>query len=250
MYLAKRKIRSKGFVTGYNCDDLKRARLPIEILEQKVILLRSGDKSVVDDIAVSHLGLVISIVGRYVSFFPKQADDLMGVGQLKLVECINNFSVNGKDNNITPYIITCIHGALGVFLQRDNRLIKLKSNDYKKAIKESQDRGVPLRLIIGDFETMNTKPYHENPEEDELDKDLETSSRLQILDDQSGMETAEIVDSCCPTRFHMLVCKGLMEGNTESNIAREIGKSKQRVNDIKLDILRKLTVHLLMQEAV
>lgn len=240
MYLAGRKVRGRGFISGY--DKLLPERLPEDKMAALVKKLRTGDDEVVEDIIVHHLALTISLVGRYVSYFPNKSDDLMGVAALALTESVKRFAVVGVDDNIAGYITSTIHGTLARYLQEEDNTIQVTTRGFEKAVKKAKEQGGYVSKFLPQTTSLDTTVG--NSDDGSNCKTVTQNERntrsVSTSEDRTGVEIDEILAKCNFTRFEMLVYERLVQGMQESDIARDLNYSRQRINQIKKDVLRKL----------
>jgi len=232
LYLANRKVIGKGFKSGFITAPPRESDTELVKLVER---LRSGDNSTIERIILGHLGLTIQIVGRYVSYFPNKSDDLMSVASVALTEAVGRFPKTARNNNITGYIVSTIHGRISDYLKEEDRTVKISSHERKR-VKEKSDEDHTVGFL-----------YTNSIEFDYLEK---SNSRLgDILRSNisytvpDNLEFQEIIDKCCFTRFEYLVYSKMMEGMTEAEISKEMRISKQRINIVKKDLIRKIHHH-------
>ena len=230
MYLGKRKVVAKGFSSGY---DHLPEKLTASELTDFVKRLKEGDTSATEPIILGHLGLTIQIVGRYVSYFPLKSDDLMSVASLALTEAVHKFAGLQHDN-ITGYIVGTIHGRISDYLKEEDHTVKISSHGRKQALAKAKEE---------DSEVVFTKSYNiEFITNDKIQGARHMSRISYSVSDE--LEYAEIIEKCNFTRFEFLVYERLMEGMKETDIAKELHYSKQRIWQIKKDLIKKIKHHL------
>ncbi len=233
MYLGNMKVRARGFTSGFMQKDIP-APLSAEHLESLVVQLGSGSEEVKNQIIMSHLGLTLQIIGRYVEHYPSKTDDLISVAMVSVAESVNKFDTVKKDNNITGYIVSCLHGHLANFIKEDTT-VRISWREIQKQVAEYKETGVPnqqhtysLDYCLQDEGGSRTSK--------ELVLEAITSHDLHQIDS----ELQEIIDKVHFTRIEHLVYTGLMRGDDESEIAKHIGTSRQRINSVKMVIRAKL----------
>jgi len=89
-----------------------------DLLEQRVQMLRDGDKSQIEPITLSLLRFVASLVKPF--NHRRRTDDLIGVALLTLAECLDDASNRMHDNNIRAYITTSICHRLKDYIKNDH----------------------------------------------------------------------------------------------------------------------------------
>lgn len=232
MYLKGKKVKGRGFVSGYS--KLLPVRKPAEEIVELVKRLKKGDDSVKEEIILQHLSLVIYIVTQYVASFPNDADDLMGVAALGLTEAVDKFPLKATDDNICPYITSVVHGRLANFTQQDNRVIQVSHTGFEHAVKKAKEESLPVEQCLPTVQSFQVTVDSVEFIPQNIQKYLLTH------DDQTITEVNEILSRCCFTKFEMLVYEGLVQDKTPSEISRELGYSKQRISQIKRGVMFKL----------
>lgn len=236
LYLARRKVVGRGFISGY-AGKLPQ-RLPDDVMLLKIKQLRTGDDSVRDEIILQYMHLAIHIVTKYVTYFPQKYDDLMSVATVSLVTAVSRFHGIAKDDNLGAYIRTCLHGEIARFIQQEDHTIQITTRGFEKAVKKASDDKISVASCL-----PQTKSIESNSNNSEVSKDnlLFLSPNLSTTDDNTDVEINEILLKCNFTRFEMLVYERLIQGMDGADIARELGYSKQRISQIKKDVFEKLT---------
>lgn len=110
----------------------------MDIIEQ-IILAHNGDKTMRDKIVQENIGLVWSIVRRFLNR-GYEADDLFQIGCIGLIKAIDKFDTQ-YDVKFSTYAVPMISGEIKRFL-RDDGLVKvsrtLKENGWK--IKQASEK--------------------------------------------------------------------------------------------------------------
>jgi DNA-directed RNA polymerase specialized sigma subunit len=84
-----------------------------EKLSDLVWKLRSGDTSVIEEIAHRHMTPVQIAAGPFIGRWPKHRDSFVAVALEGMMEAINKARLGHLyDNNITPYISKCVQASL------------------------------------------------------------------------------------------------------------------------------------------
>ncbi len=246
MYLAKRKVKATTFKSGYS--NVSKFRLEKDDLEKLVIQLRNGNLEVRELIILSHLGIVLQIVGRYVTYFPFKTEDLMSVATLSLVETVNDFALKGRDNNISGYIVSNVHGKLSRFISEEDRLIQLSTRAWEHLVEKAKEYGVSVESLVPKF--VKLVKNEEDEEEVKVIKGSYEYDRLITTDDNSGMSVDETLGRCNFTKKQMIVYQGMIDGLEQKEIGKPLGISQQAVGLIKRQIYDKLLVQLLKEEYI
>lgn len=234
MFLGNKQAKGRGYNSGFSQKEIP-APLPAEELEKLVVQLGSGSKEVKNKIIMAHLGLALQIIGRYVASYTSRTDDLIGVTMVSIAESVDKFDSVKKDNNITGYIVTCLHGHLSNFIKED-KTVKISWSELKKQVEKYKETGEVNLVYTYSLDFC-------------MEDDFQNSKivRRQILDSlstrdlyESDIELKEIVEKVSFSRYEHLVFTGLMNGDDESTIAKRIGKSRQSVNLVKMAVRAKL----------
>lgn len=229
LYLGNMKIRGRGFISGY---DTLPPRIPEADLTVMVEKLLSGDNSFIEPIILGHLSLTVQIVGRYVVFFPKKSEDMMGVAQVELTEATHRFIRNHKDLKITPYLVSSIHGKLAEFIRQDDRLIRVSKYGMAEITKKSKAENTSVEQSVGTFISFEALFA--------ADHSRDTEERYLAYHDDHPFILQEIIDKSNLTRMEFMVYTKLMRGDTEAEISRELKCSRETIRANKQKVINKL----------
>ncbi len=117
-----------------------------ERLNELVIKLKAGDKSVINEIVSGHLKLAVYIAGCYGALEPKKSKDLVGEASLALVQACHDIHKMSTDC-FSKFVSYKIHVACGRFIHRD-RLIPL-STHARYEIGQKDKKILPNREVAG-----------------------------------------------------------------------------------------------------
>ena len=132
----------------------------VEMLtEEQVYLyterLRAKDESVIEPLILHHIPLAAHFAGQIEKQFGYREGECLSAGFAALVGTINRIFKSETpilhDNNITPYLIICIKGAILDYLQHDH-LMPVSRTTLKKGIK-NLPRLTPITMLPSGFET-------------------------------------------------------------------------------------------------
>lgn len=141
MFFTKRKVRGVSVDHPLGKDE----RIPAKLEEQRLRILtqrlRSGQETAEErqEIAKGHIRLAIQIAGRYVSVAPTKSDDLVSCGLFGIAYAINKAQEKLVDDEITPWIVACIHRFCHRFLTTD-QIVRVPPTTYA----DWKKRGMPL----------------------------------------------------------------------------------------------------------
>lgn len=223
MYLSKRgSIRGQSVNTQLGPLEDKLSELEMDKL---VIQFKKGDNDARERIIKHHMRLVISVVSRYAVRFKAKSDEMVSVALLGLTQAVDNFKVRGKNNQITPYIITHVHSVISDYLCHDS-VVRITRYQLRKMALEydlTRENNVPEFLGL-DFGTM---------------KEVERLTQYSE-NHESRVEITEIIGKLDLTRFEAIVLKMKMDGESEADIARHLNTSRERIRLEKLKLAEKL----------
>ncbi len=117
-----------------------------ERLNELVIRLKAGDKSVVDEIVSGHMRLAVYIAACYASLEPKKSKDLVGEAALALVQACHTID-KMKTDSFRKFVCYRIHDACGRFILRDKVIPMSDHARYKQGQKETKI--LPSREVAG-----------------------------------------------------------------------------------------------------
>lgn len=115
--------------------------------------LRAGDSSVMHLLILHHVPLAAHFAGQYAVGYGYQDNDYLSVALASLVGSVNRIFVNKTmtNNNITPYLIVCIKGALQDYVNHDH-LMPVCRATFKKGVK-NLPRMNPITVLPSGYET-------------------------------------------------------------------------------------------------
>lgn len=236
--------------------------------EQTIILIlqaQEGDKEAKELLIKSNIGLINSIVNKFLSR-GYDREDLFQIGSIGLIKAIDNFDTS-YDVKFSTYAVPMIMGEIKRFL-RDDGLIKVNrnlKNIYKKIyyLKEkyynshnreptleeiSSEIGVEKEEVVMAMEACYTPDYlYEVIHHDDgnpvmlIDKiESEDKDEDKILD---RITLKEMV-SKLPIRERQIVIMRYFQDKTQNEIAEKLNISQVQVSRIEKKILSKLKENL------
>lgn len=118
MFLAGRRIKGKSIKLPITFPDKIATDSGIENLVHR---LKSGDTSAIGDVVRNYLRLSICIAGQYATLAPEKRLDLASEGFVGIVEaCHDVMQGDLHDNNLTAFVSSRIHAAIGKFIKNDH----------------------------------------------------------------------------------------------------------------------------------
>lgn len=177
-------------------------------LEQLVVQLRSGDKSVIERIVKAHLRLALAIASRMKPTNP----DLIGEALYQLVDTVHKAERKLRDNNITAYI--------NYSLRR--RLKEYRDTDYVVCIHDRQLR----RCLNKGGKYENIVPRLVQDSQEYIHTLIDKSRKLTI-------ESTEILfKHAAKNTMEQVILKLKSKGYTAAEIGSLVGYSEGYVDKI------------------
>jgi len=195
-------------------------RVSPERLDQLVTRLRTGDRTVAEEIIKGHIGMAVSVARRYTSSGSERADDLIGAAMFGLVQAVE-WGARGKlrDNNITPYIYCTVRRFVMEYLQ-DDHIVRIPVRQYRK-MKEAKT--VPI------VQTIDLRHDEDNQDYDSYDQYVE----LLSTNDEYEIIFMEIIDSLKFDSREREIIDCLNEGYTHQEIAEKLGTTHQNISRLR-----------------
>ena len=150
-------------------------RITEERLNELVIRLKAGDKSVIEEIVAGHLKLVVYIAGCYGALEPKKSKDLVSEAALALVQACHDIHKMNTDC-FGKFVSYKMHEACGRFIHRD-RLIPL-STHARYVIGQEDKKILPNREVAG----KEMSPLRKMILEEEIQLAVLTEEERKIFD--------------------------------------------------------------------
>lgn len=208
MYLAGRKVKNVSFESG-----LEKAPIAIygEEKERYVYNLRKGiiTEEQRERLIEGHVGLALSIVGRYVDKQRSRAQDLVGVALLAICQAVNNFPSVAINNQITPYIVATIHSHVARYSMED-QIVKVPKDIVTKKAAEYRATGIKN---FSEYKEFDPKLYGE-----------------VILPNGKGDDLREVLAKIQLTSGEKLLIQAKLIGYTEAEIAKHLHISRSKIN--------------------
>lgn len=227
MLLRGAKIESVGF--GRKID----VGIRFDEVEIDIKKVKAGDADECEKAIKAHVGLALSIVGRYAPQAPHKVDDLVGASLLGVVKAVNWFSKPEKKehDNLTGYIVVTVHRHIQDFLETDH-IVRIPRSTLRKELKD-----IPEEERDAYYETLRPEVIYAHAE---WMFPARRNNKLLIIYNEI---IREIIES--ETERYIIEKRG--EGLRDWEIAKKLGLTKMRVGQIRHDlyerfrrILRKL----------
>ncbi len=239
----QRKIKSLGYskYLPITFKDLP-PRLNEDILKIKVnslkkLIIENNNEAIIiirNEIVGGHLRLGVSIAARFATKSKFRIDDLIGEMFLSLIESVTKFCTDsGYDDNITPYIITCIHSRLLEYIESDHTIyIPGRTVRYYSAIGSNKLDKLPhqIHLVQNGIIGRNT---------DESENSEEFSGPYvipEIYDDYKINEILEILDKVTPNFIEKRIIELRVEGYSYKEISPLVGYSQSAISRMLSEI--------------
>lgn len=202
-------------------------RISKKRLDELVVKLRDGDKSVANEIIEGHLRLGFIITLRKTRKLPSyiDLDDLIGEMELAIIEAVRQSRRGAlKDYNITGYIIEYVKHYTNENIQEQvssqlvpNRTIRHWKNTFT-------NRKLRRRIILSEGSFLEETDNYHIPKARKEEPDLEFKEILEII-------------SANTTEHRILQLKG--SGYTLEEIGNMVGYHKSMVGKLLTDLERR-----------
>ena len=203
------------------------SRLPVLNAEEKETLLkkaREGDAAARERYIQGNLRLVLSVIKRF-SNSSENADDLFQIGCIGLIKAIDNFDTT-LNVRFSTYAVPMIIGEIRRYL-RDNNAIRV-SVYALDAIQSPMSLYEPVYTEGGD--TL----YIMDQLSDKKNKEENWVQNLALQDAVARLNERE----------RQIIRMRFYEGQTQMEVAREIGISQAQVSRLEKSALRSMRNYL------
>jgi RNA polymerase sigma factor (sigma-70 family) len=183
----------------------------------------SGDKVIADKLIALHIKLACGLAKTfYRRMYQQYTDDIIAVAVLGVVEAVNSAVRTLRDNNITPYIISVVLGRIKNYINR-LPIVRVPGDAYRKG--------------------------HKLTKTEDIDLDNYTANAGRNKKQSSVVQTAIVNDvveyiSEGDTRYKTII-QMLLQGHTQTEVAKTLGVSSQTITDLKHKI-EEILIRVLM----
>ena len=238
------------------------SRLPVLNAEEKETLLkkaREGDAAARERYIQGNLRLVLSVIKRF-SNSSENADDLFQIGCIGLIKAIDNFDTT-LNVRFSTYAVPMIIGEIRRYL-RDNNAIRvsrsLRDTAYraicarelylKQNQKEPSIEEIAAEIGIGKEDIVYALDAIQSPMSLYEPVYTEGGDTLYIMDQLSDKKNKEEnwVQNLAllNERERQIIRMRFYEGQTQMEVAREIGISQAQVSRLEKSALRSMRNYL------
>ncbi|WP_301107066.1 RNA polymerase sporulation sigma factor SigG [Sporosarcina sp.] len=252
-------VRTRVEICGINTSELP--LLTSDVMKETFIRLQSGDEFARDELVFANLRLVLSLVQRF-NYRGEQADDLFQVGCIGLLKAIDNFDL--KHNvRFSTYAVPMIIGEIKRHL-RDHHAVRvsrsLRDIAYK-AIKAKEEyinehqheprisdlekiTGIPEEDILFALDAIQDPMSLHEPMNSDGGDPIYMMDQLQDqrVSEERWMTYVSIKDSVddLDERQQLIVSKRFYLGQTQTEIAKELGISQAQISRIEKNAMEKI----------
>lgn len=252
-------VRTRVEICGINTSDLP--LLTSEVMKETFIRLQNGDEFARDELVFANLRLVLSLVQRF-NYRGEQADDLFQVGCIGLLKAIDNFDL--KHNvRFSTYAVPMIIGEIKRHL-RDHHAVRvsrsLRDIAYKaikakgEYINEHQREprisdlekatGIPEDDILFALDAIQDPMSLHEPMNSDGGDPIFMMDQLQDqrVSEERWLTYVSIKESVeeLNERQQLIVSKRFYLGQTQTEIAKELGISQAQISRIEKSAMEKL----------
>ncbi|EGQ27270.1 RNA polymerase sporulation sigma factor SigG [Mammaliicoccus sciuri] len=252
-------VRTRVEICGINTSELP--LLTSDVMKETFIRLQSGDEFARDELVFANLRLVLSLVQRF-NYRGEQADDLFQVGCIGLLKAIDNFDL--KHNvRFSTYAVPMIIGEIKRHL-RDHHAVRvsrsLRDIAYK-AIKAKEEyinehqheprisdlekiTGIPEEDILFALDAIQDPMSLHEPMNSDGGDPIYMMDQLQDqrVSEERWMTYVSIKESVeeLNERQQLIVSKRFYLGQTQTEIAKELGISQAQISRIEKHAMDKI----------
>ncbi|ARD49223.1 sporulation sigma factor SigG [Sporosarcina sp. P37] len=245
-------VRTRVEICGINTSELP--LLTSDVMKETFIRLQSGDEFARDELVFANLRLVLSLVQRF-NYRGEQADDLFQVGCIGLLKAIDNFDL--KHNvRFSTYAVPMIIGEIKRHL-RDHHAVRvsrsLRDIAYKairakeQYVNEHQHEprisdlekitGIPEEDILFALDAIQDPMSLHEPMNSDGGDPIYMMDQLhdQRVSEDRWMNYVSIKDKMgeLDERQQLIVSKRFYLGQTQTEIAKELGISQAQISRIE-----------------
>ena len=166
----------------------------------------------VEKLILSNLRLAVAITAEYVIDAHSVQDELLGVALLKLTEAVNRYGEKKRESSLTGYIVSYMRGGIINFLT-SRSLVRMPHRTVQD--RRTKGKTVNLPKVVGAIVDHGV-PHH------------------------FQLDTIEMLKACLTTRNERLVTFFRLQGCNDPEIGVKIGRSYQRVHQIRTTIKQKI----------
>ena len=245
-------VRTRVEICGINTSELP--LLTPDVMKETFIRLQGGDEFARDELVFANLRLVLSLVQRF-NYRGEQADDLFQVGCIGLLKAIDNFDL--KHNvRFSTYAVPMIIGEIKRHL-RDHHAVRvsrsLRDIAYKairakeQYVNEHQHEprisdlekitGIPEEDILFALDAIQDPMSLHEPMNSDGGDPIYMMDQLhdQRVSEDRWMNYVSIKDKMgqLDERQQLIVSKRFYLGQTQTEIAKELGISQAQISRIE-----------------
>ena len=249
---------NKVEISGVNTSKLKvlKESEKMELLKRA----RQGDNDARDELIQGNLRLVLSVIQRFMGR-GESADDLFQVGCIGLIKAIDNFDIS-MDVRFSTYAVPMITGELRRFL-RDNAPVRvsrslrdlaykaMQAKDKLTAEKGCEPRIEDIAAVVGVSRQEIVIALEAISEPISLYEPVfsESGDTIYVLDqigdhndDMNWLNEISLKDAISQLgkREKRILNLRFLRGNTQVEVAKEIGISQAQVSRLEKGALNKI----------
>jgi hypothetical protein len=216
MWLANKTIHGRSISHPLDGNKFPE-KLDEKRLDELVTRLRAGEitRSEKEEIYKGHIRIAINIVSRYAIRYFNKVDDLVSESMLGIAYALDKAPERLRDNGITPYIVTTVHGFIYKYITRDF-------------------------LVRSDYRTCTTKlPEQRSINlEKELDKKLSDPINIAMILDMLDF-IINLEPNDCQRELKRTIIHLRKVGYNDQEIADMLNFSKKYIHKLRSEIKRK-----------
>lgn len=207
-----------------------------EHLSSLVQRLRDGDDSVKHEIILLCLPQALRLVRRHRRALPNKSNDIKSMALLALVRSVGYVQGSMKDNNIRPFLTSCIRGLVHQYMAKD-QLIPIPRDVWRELTKDYDNTEEAMKAASGKLATrlklIDTNLLSQEQKEDttpDMYKALNLSYKERAIlelrmERRTLQEIAEIL-TCSTTSIHKTLARIQARYLRACNLDKELPRPK------------------------
>lgn len=257
-------VRTRVEICGINTSELP--LLSSEVMKETFIRLQSGDSFAREELVFANLRLVLSLVQRF-NYRGEQADDLFQVGCIGLLKAIDNFDL--KHNvRFSTYAVPMIIGEIKRHL-RDHHAVRVSRSLRDIAYKAIKAKEQYVNEHQREPRMSDLEKLTGIPEEDilfALDAIQDPMSLHEPMNSDGGGDPVYMMDQLHDQRVsedrwtnylsikdgledlnerqQLIVSKRFYLGQTQTEIAKELGISQAQISRIEKHAMERIRMKI------
>jgi hypothetical protein len=246
MNLKGKRIKSRSY------DHPLASQLPLRLsdLEKRELVpaMLNGDVSAKERVICGHIGLAMSIVGRYVAVLKSKrwADELVSSALLALTRKVNRIvdsKINIPPEAITPMLTVAIHNGIANGLER-LKIVRVPQITNRVRIKEGKEPITEPKVLSYDSDEGKARLHGEDTivraSDDAVMRQGWWKTGVRKTKSPSCDDPSTILYTVIRSPFVLAVCERRLNGQSDRDIAAELGVNHMKVHTTRRNARNRL----------